>query len=151
MTDSESGAASESSKNQISSSEESPTENRGETVDHDLLERVVEAQVEDARVRERELEVRERELELNREEAEASIQAQVEDRENQRDHYNRIHRRKQRYGIALIVIVLIFLGFLVYIGEQQIALELVKLAVYGGGGYWAGKAVGQYGKEDAEA
>jgi len=50
----------------------------------------------------------------------------------------------------LIVAVLVFLGFLVYIGRDDVALEFVKFAFYGGGGYWAGKAVGKQEQEDPE-
>jgi multidrug efflux pump subunit AcrA (membrane-fusion protein) len=117
----------------------------------ETIQNFIEAQLEDAKVRERELDIRERELELNKEQAKASIDAQIEDRKHQREHFDRIHQRKQRYGIALIVLVLLFLGFLVYAGEQEIALELIKLAVFGGGGYYAGKKVGATSGEEAEA
>lgn len=130
-----------------------PSEPVGDSgkLNEDTIQQFIEAQLEDARVRERELDLREQELEYNQQQAEASLEAQLEDRENQREYFDRIHRRNQRYGTAIISLVLFFLGFLVYIGQQQIALEIVKLAAFGGAGFWAGKKVGENTSEDAEA
>jgi hypothetical protein len=125
------------------SSEGQPTSLNEETV-----QAFIASQREQTEVQRKELAVREKEIELNKEQATASIQAQIKDRENQRSHQRSLHTQNQRYGAGIAVVVLIFLGVLIWMGERDIALELIRIAVYAGGGYYAGKAVGEGGSDE---
>lgn len=116
-----------------------------DNLSEDAIREFIAAQREETQVRKDELEVRKKELEQNKEISEVSIQANLQDRENQRDFYRDRERIRQRYGTFFFVLILLFIFGLVYLGEREIALELVKLALYAGGGYYAGKKVGESG------
>jgi len=118
-------------------------------VNEEAIREWIKAQREETQVRREELEIRRHELQLNKEQAEKSIEAQVEDRENHRSFTLEQNRTNQRYGSAVLLFILAFLGFLVWRGETQMVLELVRLAVYAGGGYYAGKKVGESSTDDA--
>ncbi|PEN06021.1 hypothetical protein CRI93_11105 [Longimonas halophila] len=118
------------------------------SLNEETVQAIIASQREQTEVQRKELDVREKEIEFNKEQATASIQAQIKDRENQRSHQRALHTQNQRYGTGLAVVVLIFLGLLVWMGERDIALELIRIAVYAGGGYYAGKAVGESGSDE---
>lgn len=109
----------------------------------ETLQQLAEAQMKDAEVREKELALKEKELEKNEREAQRALDAQLQDRELDREHHNRIHKRNTWSGTVIISLALLFLGFLVWYGHPQIAFEIIKVCVYGGVGYFAGKQAGK--------
>lgn len=129
-----------------------PPDNSDEasSLSEETINEFIEVQREDAQIRKEELEIRKQELEANREQAKRSLEAQVEDRENHRDYLLNREKIQQRYGSVLALLVFAFLGALVYMEQPQIAMEIVKVVVFGGGGYYAGKMVGQYGEGKEE-
>lgn len=119
------------------------TDHPDEGIDTEILHELAEAQKEEAQVRREEQELKRFELEQNAEHARHSLEAQLKDLERERSHEDRIHKRNQRYGLALFFLGFTFLGFLVWNGQANMALEVIKVIVYGGAGYVAGK---QYGR-----
>lgn len=112
-------------------------------VDEDMLREMVEAQREEAQARQREQEIRKLELEKNEREAERALEAQMEDRDRQREHQDRAHSRNQRYGLAVILVGVLFLGFLFWNGHTNTAYEIIRVLILGGGGFAAGKKYGE--------
>jgi ElaB/YqjD/DUF883 family membrane-anchored ribosome-binding protein len=109
----------------------------------ETLQQFAEAQLKDAEVREKELALKEKQLKQNKQQAQQSLEAQLQDRERARDHQNRIHKRNTWSGTGIIGVAFLFLGFLVWYGHPQIAFEIIKVCVYGGVGYFAGKQAGK--------
>lgn len=117
----------------------------GSQVEHhgyspDIVERFVENQSRDIELRaeqqSNEYELRRLELESSHDYAQEALQAQERDRENER-----IHSRKQLTNKLIAsgvfgLIFICFLGYSVYLGREELAQELVKLAAvfFGGGG-----------------
>jgi cation transport ATPase len=121
------------------------SESSGESQFSDIgLQEFAESQKKQAEVREKELALQREKLNKEERQGERALEAQLEDRKRQRDHQDRIHRRNQRYGIAIILFVLAFLGFLVFYNQPEMAFEIIKLVVYGASGYYAGKKAGKY-------
>lgn len=103
----------------------------------------------------RELQIRAEELQLKKQQdnhnfsyAQEVLKAQAKDREQERAA--KTLERKHRFVFVGLVFVLslIFLGYLVSIDKEQIALELLKVAVYGGTGLVAGFYAGRLKKPD---
>jgi hypothetical protein len=107
-----------------------------EPIDEDTVKQFIANQ-------EHELRIRERELELDRETAKQTIEAQKEDRNRHWNYVETRHRRLDFIVPCVIVAVLLFFGVLIWNGHSQIAMQLFRAALYGGGGYWAGQAHGK--------
>lgn len=120
-----------------------PEEFEGNDIDAETLQAFAEAQKEDAEARQREMQLKEKELEKNERQAKRATEAQLENLSQEREHQNRIHKREQRHGIVIIGFAFLFMGYLVWSGNADMAYEVIKLAVYGGGGWAAGQAYGK--------
>jgi len=110
------------------------------------------------KLQEREIDVREGEISLKRDEldlnkqkdtnqlsyAKEALKTEAADREKIRIHNARLQRRRMWFTFGLVFIALIFLGYLVSIGEKQTAKDLITLAVtisaVSFGGYFFGKS-----------
>ena len=105
----------------------------------ETVNRILDIQESELRIRGRELDVRETEIEANAKYANASLDAQVTDRENERAAQDRIHQRNTGSGIALVVVfVLCAVGFAVF-DKEAILFEIIKLAVVFTGAYQWGR------------
>ena len=111
-------------------------------ISDETLSELVKAQREEAEVRKEEAELGKRELEANKEQALKALEAQREDRERFWNHQDTVHKRNAWIGVLVFILVPAFLITLLYMGHEDFALELVKIALYGGSGYAAGKAAG---------
>lgn len=107
------------------------------------IRRMFEAQKEQAEVEKEKQVTRRKELEYQKEQAERALETQLEDRDRQRDHENRIDRRNQRYGLVIITLLVIFFGYLVWLGETAMVTEIIRILIYGGAGWFAGNSVGK--------
>jgi hypothetical protein len=97
------------------------------------------------------IDIRKKELEIQRltsaqdhDYAKAALNAQAEDLKHQRTHEQSQLTRRFVFAGVLVLFGLLFLGFCLYSGKEQFAIELTKLVLYGGGGsvggYWYGRA-----------
>lgn len=107
------------------------------------LRELVEARKEEVELEKVKQVTRRKELESEERHAKRSLEAQMEDRSDKRDHQNRIHERNSRYGLVIIVLVLIFFGYLVWLGHTEIVYEIVRVLLYGGAGWVAGQSFGR--------
>ena len=121
----------------MANGEEAPRE---PDVSDETLAELVSVQREEVEVRREEAELSRRELEANKEHALKALDAQREDRDKFWDHQERVHKRGTWVAVLVIILVPAFLGALLYMGHEDFALELVKIALYGGSGYAAGRA-----------
>lgn len=126
--------------------QEEESDSSGESapdISDETLSELIESQREAHAVQREELEVRKRELELNKEQAIRAIDAQERDRRRAWKYQDKLHTQNLWASLFVLVLVPVFLGILLWMGERQFALELVKIALYGGSGYVAGRAAGK--------
>ena len=93
----------------------------------------------------RELQIRAEELQLKKQQdqhgysyAQEALKVQAADRADERREWARSRKHTFAFVIIMVGVVLAFLGFLVAIDKDAVALELIKAAVYLGGGGFAG-------------
>lgn len=104
---------------------------------------LIEAQKKEVELEREKQETRRLELEYEERQAKRSLEAQLEDREQAREFQQEKDKREQKYGLVLIVAVLIFLGYLVWLGHTEMVFEIIRILVYGGAGWTAGRSVGK--------
>lgn len=105
----------------------------------ETVNRILDVQESELRIRGQELDVRETEIKANAKYASASLDAQVTDRENERAAQDRIHKRNTQSYVALaFVVVLCAVGFAVF-DKEAILFEIIKLAVVFVGAYQWGR------------
>lgn len=91
-------------------------------------------------IRVRELNLQEKQFDHQSKYAEKVLAAQAEDLKDQRVHEGKQTNRKMIGAGILVVLILAFLGTCILTGHETVALELVKVAVYGTGGYAIGRS-----------
>lgn len=118
-----------------------------------LLERLLENQAQELGIRQQELILQQQQSQNSHEYAQMALDAQVKDREQGRNHYQR-YRRERLYFAAFIAVLLVgFLVFALHIGKDTIALEVLKALVYllaGGLGGYSLKNVSEANKQPAD-
>ena len=125
------------------SDSEDPTSISEEDITAEDIRELVETRKEEVELEKEKQITRRQELESEERQAKRALEAQIEDRERQRDYQDRIDKRNQRYGLAIIILLLIFFGYLVWQGETQMVFEIIRILVYGGAGWFAGNSVGK--------
>lgn len=109
----------------------------------ETLAKLLELQTKELSLRAQEFGLRQKELDHSAKYAEKALEAQVEDRKDERDHQERQSRNKLIAIGIVTVIVLGFAGWALYLNKDAIVLEALKLigsAVIGfGGGYFYGR------------
>ncbi|RMD57349.1 hypothetical protein D6833_14045 [Candidatus Parcubacteria bacterium] len=112
-----------------------------------LINRVLENQAAEIEIRRQELDLRRQELDLQREEMAATyknaqymVEAQLKDREQERNHEHRLLRNFFTFVGIMIFLLLLFLAYAIHADKEQIAMEIVKAIIY-----LAAGALGGYG------
>jgi len=106
----------------------------------ETVNRFLTAQAKEQEIKIRELEIRQREVNAQADFAQKMLKAQVGDRESERNHEHRLYKMRLLFGGLILFILLIFLGFTVWRGFAQEALDLAKTAIT-----YVLAAVGGYG------
>ena len=106
------------------------------------LRNLIEAQKEEAQLELEKQKTRRLELEAEERQAERALEAQLKDREGQRKFQESKSKREQRYGIVYFLMLLVFFGYLVWLGYTDIVYEIIRVLLYGGAGWAAGRSVG---------
>lgn len=105
----------------------------------ETVDRILDVQESELRIRGRELDVRETEIKANADYAKASLDAQVADRENERAAQDRIHKRKMWFAAVLASVLALGATGLVVIDKEAILFEIIKLAAVFVGAYQWGR------------
>lgn len=124
---------------------EDPSESEGvekELTQEDIRD-LIEAQKEEVELEKERQKTRRLELEYEERKAKHSLEAQLEDRKQERKFRQEKNKREQRYGLVLLAMVIIFLGYLVWLGYTEMVYEIIRIFVYGGAGWAAGSAAGK--------
>lgn len=113
------------------------------TLDPSTIRQLVDNQARELDLRTRELDIQQQQDRHNFEFAQASLNAQVEDRKDERVF--QLQQRKHVYILIGVVSTLIMAAIMVaiWLGRDQVALEIVKSVVLLLGGGGAGYAVGR--------
>lgn len=120
-------------------------------LDPGTIERIVDNQTREIELRAREIDLRQQEDRHSFEYAQAALSAQVQDRTHQRSF--QLQQRKYSYQLAAFVATLIVASVIasVWLGENQVAMEIVKSVVLLLGGGGAGYAVGRHQQSQPKA
>jgi len=129
---------------------ENASDHEDPPVTDDTFQDLVVAQREATEARREETKLQRERLELDRDTAHKALDIQKEDRREQRDHHNRIHQRNLRYGLGFVTVLALLLVAMIWLGEADVALRLVQIAVIAGSTYTAGRAVGRREANDSD-
>jgi cation transport ATPase len=105
----------------------------------DILKELVQLQREQLAVRQEEIGVQKQQVENAHEFALKNLDAQASDRKDARGHNKTERRDRLLFAGLIIAILILFIGAAIYMGQPEIAKEIVKAVVYlvagGLGGY----------------
>jgi hypothetical protein len=117
----------------------------------EILEKLLDIQLKEQARKGEEIQLRDKESERNAKYADDVLQAQVRDREHEREHDRRMTKNKFIFAGLCLVAVLIFIGVALAMNKDAFVLEALKLSAAffagGAGGYGIGRS-GKKGKED---
>lgn len=116
-----------------------------------VVERIVSNQTKDLEIREKEIEQAKLTQSNDHEFALASLQAQVQDRADERKH--EANNTKYYLGFAVLIILGLFGLFALAIskGKDQIVMEVLKVIMYVGAGALGGYSWGAKGKKPTDS
>ncbi len=109
--------------------------------DSELLRDLVEVQREGIQSQRAEHELRHKEIEVNADFATRALHAQQEDRKRYLQHIEKKDKRQFWGGLIAVIAVLLFLMYTLYIDKEEFALELIRIVLYGTGGYLIGRFI----------
>lgn len=108
-----------------------------------MLNNLVQAQAKESEVKKQELDVRSQEIASNERIALRSIEAQEKSHTDGHSQYNKHLIHRYVFNILLLLIIVLFAGYLFANGGQELVIEclklLVSLAIGAFGGFYAGK------------
>lgn len=126
----------------MSDSEEESDEVGDEVSSADIRE-LIETRKEELEIERDKQEIRKLELEVEERKAKRALDAQLEDRDRAREFQSEKSRREQRYGVVYFFLLLLFFGYLVWLGHTNIVYEIIRVLLYGGAGWAAGQSYGR--------
>ena len=108
------------------------------------LQQLIETQAKEQQLRSQELAIRAKEMEVQAQQASEILAAQERDRDKARTHARSMQRGPLICIGALVVAILIFIGWALYMNKDQTVMEIIRTLVSAGlgglGGYGIGKA-----------
>ena len=107
-----------------------------------FIEKWIENQSKEIENRQREIELQKQTDDHNFEYAKLALNAKAKDNEDQRTHVSRQHKRNLTFAAIMTAVLIGFLVYSLHTGKDQIALEIIKAAIFiasgGAGGYALG-------------
>jgi hypothetical protein len=118
-------------------------DNARQTVPTETINRFLDNQGRELSLREREIELRAQDITSQSSYAHAALDAQERDTEKNRQHQNRQTIARYIFSAIMTLICLGFIGYSMSIGQEAIAVEVMKFVAYmsagGIGGYFLGR------------
>jgi cation transport ATPase len=107
----------------------------------ETLRDLLSVQKQELALRVKEVERDNAEISLNQGIAQHTIEAQERDRQHEREEQTKRQRTFQNFTILVLLIILIFAGFAMWIGQKDLVLDMLKVVVgfVGGMGFQAYK------------
>jgi hypothetical protein len=96
------------------------------TPDPELFKQLIQNQAQELTVRREENEIKKKELEYSFEHAQRVLEAQLEDRERERQHDNKSQVRGFWLSVLFIVLLTAGIGYALYLNKDQLVIELTK-------------------------
>lgn len=107
--------------------------------DPELINRFIELQTQEISVRREELGLKKQEIANTHEYAKMALEAQVQDLGDSRKHSKSTRRDRLIFAGFIVILLGAFIVYALYLGKDQIAIEILKAIVYllagGLGGY----------------
>ena len=100
----------------------------GSTLPPDVVNTFLELQKEELQVRKQELDLNRQQEANQKEVAKASISAQLSDRNSHREHIERKTRLQLTGGIIILSVVLLFLGYALHAGKEDVVIKSLEIA-----------------------
>jgi len=107
-------------------------------ISEETISRMLAAQAKEQEIKLRELEMRDRETREQANFVHKMLQAQAADRDSERSHEHSLLKMRLLFGGLVLFISLLFLGFIVWRGFAEYAVELAKIVIYGTFGAFGG-------------
>ena len=104
------------------------TRNQLPALSEDTLKDLLQVQKQELSIRLEEVRRDNAEISLNQSVAKQSIEAQERDRKHEREEVTKRIKSQQRFAISIVVLILMFIGFALYLGKTEIVMDLAKLA-----------------------
>jgi hypothetical protein len=115
-----------------------------------LVEKILENQAAIIRNESAQIELQKQNLTESYQYAKGTIEAQLEDRKDTRDHQRKIQRERMTFAGILVLVLALFVGYSLYLNKDQIALEIIKAIAFLAAGGMGGYAVGRYRSSQAK-
>lgn len=115
-------------------------------VSQSAINKFLDNQAKELELKSQELMLRKSEIDNNQAYSLKALEAQKEDRRETRETYTLVMKWRSIVYSLCFVIILIFCGYAIYMGESQIIMEVLKISLpalaTGVGGYFFGKNKG---------
>lgn len=105
----------------------------------ETLRELLSVQKQELALRVKEVERDNAEINLNKSVAQQSIEAQERDRKHDREELTKRQKTHQNYTLLILLLILVFSGYAMHIGQTAIVLDILKIiiAFVGGMGFQA--------------
>lgn len=105
----------------------------------ETLRELLSVQKQELALRVKEIERDNAEINLNKSVAQQSIEAQERDRKHDREELTKRQKTHQNYTLLILLLILVFSGYAMHIGQTAIVLDILKIiiAFVGGMGFQA--------------
>jgi hypothetical protein len=107
-----------------------PDETKPEPLDPDIFKRLLENQSVELLTRQQDQEIKKRQIEITHEYALKNLEAQLVDRQREREHTRSTLSTGVRVIIVIILIIAGGICYALYLNKDQIVIEVVKAIVY---------------------
>lgn len=116
----------------------------------ELVKSILSNQTREIELRKQEEENKKQSLKYNYELAKQSLQAQIEDRKEQRAHQKVLWKWLMWFCVFMTFIISGFVCWALYLGKENFLLEIIRIIFYGGSGFCAGVSLNKFRKSDSD-
>ncbi len=121
----------------------------GIPLDPELVQKLVENQTRELEVRQQELILQQQQIVTGHEFSQLSLKAQLEDRERNRQHFQKYRRERLYFGGFIAILLTGFIIYSLQLGKDAFAIEVLKALVFLLSGGISGYALKGAGKSEA--
>lgn len=114
----------------------------------EFVKKFLENQENDIKLRAQEIELRKQADNNNYEYAKKSLDVQAKDMEASRNATLKFRTQQYIFSSFVLLVILIFLGIALYLGKDQIVIEIIKAVIFLGVGGIGGYSYGRTEKKD---
>lgn len=117
----------------------------------ELVKNILANQAKEIELRKQAEENRKQSLKYNYELAKQSLQAQAEDRKEQRIHQKILWKWLMWLCVFMTIMISAFVCWALYLDKESFLLEIIRIIFYGGSGFCAGVSLNKLKKSDTNS